>query len=352
LSQSEVTAVHPIRLGLSLFLLAALGSGCTRDAADDVNAISGGGGKTWRIAVIPKGTSHDFWNNVEAGAQQGDAEFDDVEITWKGPLTEEQASEQIRTVDNFIVDGYDGICLAPLDATALRGPVERALDEKIPVVIFDSALNDASGTLSYIASDNLRGGRLAGEYLAELLGGKGKVILLRYQLNSASTDAREQGFLEVIATHEGIEIISDDLYGGPDEAAAIEKAANLLQNFGDVVDGIFCPNESTTSGMLIELRRSRPDRVGQIKFVGFDAGENLINGLEAGHLHGTVLQDPVQMGYESVRVMREHLSGNDVQAHIPTRLHVAKYDALDDPVTAELLRPRENHKLLKASEAN
>jgi ribose transport system substrate-binding protein len=340
----EVTSVQINRRSVVLLLLGALSIGCTRSSSEAPN---GGAGKTWRVAVIPKGTSHDFWNNVEAGARRADEEFDDLEITWKGPLTEEQSSEQIKTVDNFIVDGYDGICLAPLDATALRGPVERALAQDIPVVIFDSALNDANGTISYIASDNLRGGQLAGEYLAELLGGKGKVILLRYQLNSASTDAREKGFMDVMAKFPEIEIISDDLYGGPDEAAAIEKATNLLQNFGDVVDGIFCPNESTTSGMLIELRRSRPDRVGQIKFVGFDAGENLIDGLEAGHLHGTVLQDPVQMGYESVRVIREHLLGNEVEPHIPTRLHVAKYDALDDPVTVELLRPRQNHGLLK-----
>ena len=305
--------------------------------------------KVWRIAVIPKGTSHDFWNNVEAGARRADEEFDDVEITWKGPLTEEQASEQIRTVENFIVDQYDGICLAPLDATALRGPVDRALTANIPVVIFDSALKNDAGTISYIASDNLRGGQLAGEYLAELLGGQGRVILLRYQINSESTEQREQGFMEVMARFPRIEVISDNIYGGPDEAAAIEKSTNLLQNFGDEVDGIFCPNESTTSGMLIELRRNRPERLGQIKFVGFDAGENLIDGLEKGHLHGTVLQDPVQMGYEAVRVIREHLLGKLVERRIPTRLHVAKYNELNDPVTVELLRPREDHKLLKST---
>jgi ribose transport system substrate-binding protein len=322
--------------------------GCNRS---DSSGEQAGGEGVWRIAVIPKGTSHDFWNNVEAGALQADREFEDVTITWKGPLTEEQASEQIKTVDNFIVNGYDGICLAPLDANALRGPVERAMAQGIPVVIFDSALKNDEGIVSYVASDNRRGGELAGEYLAELLGGKGNVILLRYQINSESTEQREAGFMEVLGKFPEIKVISDNLYGGPDEAAAIEKSTNLLQNFGDEVDGIFCPNESTTSGMLIELRRNKPDRIGQIKFVGFDAGENLIGGLQAGHLHGTVLQDPVQMGYEAVRVMREHLSGRKVEARIPTRLHVARSDALDDPVTVELLRPRENHKLLSGGDA-
>ena len=334
--------VRTASFSVLLLLLCLPTAGCNRSDGD-----AAGGGGTWRIAVIPKGTSHDFWNNVEAGARRADEEFDDLTVTWKGPLTEEQASEQIKTVDNFIVDGYDGICLAPLDANALRGPVERALAADIPVVIFDSALASDEGTVSYVASDNRRGGELAGEYLAELLDGQGKVILLRYQINSASTEAREQGFLDVMAKFPEIELISDNQYGGPDEAAAIEKATNLLQNFGDEVDGIFCPNESTTSGMLIELRRSKPGRVGEIKFVGFDAGENLIDGLENGHLHGTVLQDPVQMGYEAVRVMREHLLGERIDPRIPTRLHVAKYDDLDNPVTVELLRPRQNHSLLQ-----
>lgn len=331
--------------GISVLLLltSAAITGCSRSSSD---RSTDAGGNAWRIAVIPKGTSHEFWNNVEAGAKHADREFDDVVITWKGPPTEGQTSEQIKTVENFVVDEYDGICLAPLDVNALRGPVEQAQREDIPVVIFDSALEDMEGTVSYVASDNLRGGQLAGEYLAELLGGEGKVILLRYEINSESTNQREKGFMEVMQKYPEIDIISDNQYGGTTEDVAIEKSTNLLQKFGNEVDGIFCPNESNTSGMLNALRRNKPDRLGEIKFVGFDAGENLIGGLEAGHLHGTVLQDPVQMGYEAVRVMRDHLRGKEVEQRIPTRLHIAKYDALDDPVTVELLRPLRNHSLL------
>ena len=327
---------------LGMVVLAAA-QGCNRAE----NNSSGSGSKTFRIAVIPKGTSHDFWNNVQAGAERAAEEFDNVEITWKGPLTEGQTSEQIKTVENFIVDEYDGICLAPLDANALRGIVDQAIDGDIPVVIFDSALDDMDGVVSYVASDNLEGGRKAGEYLAELLGGEGRIVLLRYEINSESTTQREKGFMEVIAQHPGIEVLSDNQYGGTTEDVAIEKSNNLLLEYGDTVDGLFCPNESNTSGMLIELRRTKPDRVGKIRFVGFDAGEKLIDGLQTGHLHGTVLQDPLQMGYEAVRTMRDHLMGKDVQDRVATRLHVARHDALDDPVTVELLRPRENHSLLR-----
>lgn len=327
-----------------LLVILAACFGCTRG---DSQGDDGDGRKVFRIAVIPKGTSHDFWNNVEAGARKADEEFDDVEIEWRGPPTEGETSQQIKTVENFIVDEFDGICLAPLDANALRGPVGQALAADIPVVIFDSALDDMDGVVSYVASDNHQGGRLAGEYLAELLDGQGKVILLRYEIQSESTNQREKGFMEVMEDHPDIEIISENQYGGTTEDVAIEKSTNLLLQFGNEVDGIFCPNESTTSGMLIALRTNKSDRIGQIKFVGFDAGENLITGLKAGELHGTVLQDPVQMGYEAVRVMRDHLLGKEVAGRIPTRLHIAKHDALGDPLTQELLEPRKNHNLLQ-----
>lgn len=334
-----------IRMSLTLLLFVGATVGCgSRDAPPPPKRERT---KVWRIAVIPKGTSHDFWNNVEAGAKKADEEFADVEIVWRGPPTEGETTEQIDTVKNFVIDEYDGICLAPLDANALRAPVEIALNNDIPVVIFDSALDNMDGVVSYVASDNHEGGRRAGEYLAELLGHKGKVILLRYEIQSESTNEREAGFMEVMEKYPDIEIISDNQYGGTTEDVAINKSSNLLLRFGDEVDGIFCPNESNASGMLIALRRYKPERLGEIKFVGFDAGENLIGGLEAGELHGTVLQDPVQMGYEAVRVMRDHLLGKEVQERIPTRLHVVKYDALDDPLTVELLRPLDNHSLLK-----
>jgi ribose transport system substrate-binding protein len=326
-------------------MLLAASIGCNRAGAPDGDR--GGRAKVWRIAVIPKGTSHDFWNNVEAGAKQADEQFADVEIEWRGPPTEGETTQQIRTVENFILNEFDGICLAPLDANALRGPVEQALAKDIPVVIFDSALDNMDGVVSYVASDNLEGGRRAGDYLAELLGGEGQVILLRYEIQSESTNQRERGFMEVMQKHPDIELISENQYGGTTEDVALEKSTNLLLEFGDAVDGIFCPNESTASGMLNALRRSKSDRLGEIKFVGFDAGENLIGGLEAGQLHGTVLQDPVQMGYEAVRIMRDHLLGKEVPERVPTRLHVAQHDGLDEPLTVELLRPRESHNLLK-----
>lgn len=302
-------------------------------------APSAGGAKKLRIAVIPKGTSHDFWYSVRAGVEKADAELDDVEVTWKGPVSEGDTSDQIKIIESFVADGYDGICLAPLDARALQQPVEAAMAEKVPVLIFDSALENDEGIVSYVATNNHRGGEVAGLRLAELLGGKGSVILMRYAINSQSTEEREQGFLDAIKQFPDIKILSADKYAGPDERGAIELSENLLANFGDQVNGIFCPNQSTASGMLTALRRDARGLAGKVKFVGFDAGDNIVDGLHKKEMQGAVLQDPVQMGYESVQTMVKHLRGEQVPKRIETREVLATDENVDDPTIQSLVHP-------------
>jgi ribose transport system substrate-binding protein len=128
------------------------------------------GGARWRVAVIPKGTSHEFWKAVETGARRADAELADLEIVWKGPAGEGNTAEQQKVVENFLADGYDGICLAPLDGLALGKQVLRATGSGVPVVIFDSGLKDpaaAASIASYVATNNRAGGALAARTLVE-----------------------------------------------------------------------------------------------------------------------------------------------------------------------------------------
>lgn len=295
------------------------------------------GPKKLRIAVIPKGTSHDFWFSVRAGVERADAEFDDIVVTWKGPTSEGDTADQIKMVESFLADDYAGICLAPVDAVALRRPVDLAVSARVPVVIFDSGLADLNGVVSYVATNNYRGGERAGDYLAQLLGGKGNVILMRYDLTSQSTEQREQGFLDALAKHPDIKLLVADKYAGPLESGAIQLAETLLTQYGDQVDGIFCPNQSTTSGMLTALRRA--GLAGKVKFVGFDAGENIAAGLKSGEINGTVLQDPVTMGYDTVRVMRDRLLGKEPPERLETAEALATTENLDDPKIHELLYP-------------
>ena len=138
-------------------------------------------GKKISIAVIPKGTTHIYWKGVEAGARQAAKELG-IEMTWKGPLKEDDRAQQIQIVEQFVAEGKSGIILAPLDDTALKRPVDAAMAKKIPVVIIDSGLKGEAGKdfISYVSTDNRAGGRMGGDELARVLGGKGKVILLRF----------------------------------------------------------------------------------------------------------------------------------------------------------------------------
>ncbi|HZO84979.1 MAG TPA: substrate-binding domain-containing protein, partial [Verrucomicrobiae bacterium] len=258
---------------------------------------------TYNIAVIPKGTSHEFWKSIHAGAIKAERELSvgntKVNVNWKGPLREDDRDQQISVVENFTVRRAHGIVLAPLDRQALIAPVESALRAKIPVVIIDSGLS-SDKPLSYIATDNFKGGQLAAEHLGKLLNGQGKVILLRYQVGSASTEQREAGFLDVMKSKfPNIQLLSTDQYSGATRDSAYQAAQNLLNRFSREVNGIFAPCEPVTVGMMLALRDAGKAG-GAVKYVGFDAGTQSVEGLKKGDVQGLVVQNPMQMGYLGV----------------------------------------------------
>src|SRR5438094_5581507 len=220
--------------------------------------------KSYTIAVIPKGTTHEFWKSINAGAFKARQELIEkginVEVIWKGPLKEDDRDQQIQTVENFTSRRVSGLVLAPLDSQALVRPVASAVQAKIPVVIIDSGLK-SDQYVSFVATDNYKGGQMAAEHLGKLLGGKGNVILLRYAVGSASTEEREAGFLDVLKKQfPEIKLISSDQYAGPTRESGYQASQNLLNRFGNEVDGIFCPCEPPTIAMTKALRELGKDR--------------------------------------------------------------------------------------------
>ncbi|HET7545135.1 MAG TPA: substrate-binding domain-containing protein [Polyangiaceae bacterium] len=291
-----------------------------------------------RVAVIPKGTTHEFWKAVHAGAEKAAREVS-VEVIWKGPLKEDDLKSQVDLVQSFTAQGVSGIVLAPLNDTALGAPVKAASDAKVPVVIFDSDLKDKS-YVSFVATDNRAAGRLAGERMGKLLGGKGNVLVLRYQEGSASTNHREEGFLEAIRQFPEIKIASENRYGGATTESAHAASENLLlaQNAAKgTINGIFTPNESTTFGMLLALQKT--GLAGKLHFIGFDSSEKLIAAVNSGQIDALVLQDPLKMGYLAVKTMAAHLRGQAVEARIDTGATLVDRDNLKSPEIAELVRP-------------
>jgi ribose transport system substrate-binding protein len=288
-----------------------------------------------KIAVIPKGTTHNFWKSIESGARQAGQELG-VEIIWKGPLKEDDRAQQISIVQQFVSSGVSAIVLAPLDDTALRGPVKSASDRRIPVVIIDSAVKGEPGKdfVSFVGTDNKRGGMLGGEELVRLLKGKGKVVLLRVMEGSASTLEREAGFIEVIRRTPGITLTVENRFGGATVSSAQDAAMNLIDKVREA-DGIFCPNESTTQGMLLALRQT--GLVGKKTFVGFDTSPALLAALNKGDIQALVAQNPTKMGYVGVISAVKALRGEPVDVAIDTGCVLVTKNNQNDPAVKAVL---------------
>lgn len=300
-----------------------------------------------RIAVIPKGTTHDFWNAIHAGAVKAKHDLRlkgvDVEVTWRGPLREDDRDFQISVMENFVSSGYNGIVLAPLDDTALVSSVELAARSEVPVVIIDSGIN-TENYVSFVATDNFKGGQMAAEFMAKQLQEKGNVVVFRYQVGSASTTKREEGFLQKIAEYPNINVISGATpqtseYGGATVDTAFQKAENMLTREDlKMLNGVFCPNETVTIAMTKALRQVSKAG-GVVKIVGFDSGPQSVLDLADGDVQALVVQDPLMMGYQGVMKLVEHLAGQPVDKRVDTGVHLATRENMREPEMARLLHP-------------
>ena len=304
-------------------------------------AVSAGAAESYKIAVIPKGTTHEFWKSIHAGAKKAELELKaagtNVQVIWKGPLKEDDREQQIQVVENFVAQRVNGIVLAPLDRKGLVAPVETAVRGKIPVIIIDSGL-ESKAPVSSVSTDNREGGRIAARNLGKMLGGKGNAIMLRYAVGSASTEEREEGFLEVMKKDfPGIKLLSTDQHAGATRDSAKRTAENLLNRYGRQIQGVFASNESAAAGMLLALRDA--GLAGKVTFVAFDSGETLNAGLKAGHVQGMVVQNPMRMGYLGVKTMVAVLRGQKVQGFVDTGVGFVTKENFNSPEMAEIVNP-------------
>ena len=301
-----------------------------------------GADKSYTIAVIPKGTTHEFWKSVNAGAVKAQRELTaqgtKVDVIWKGPLREDDRDQQIQVVENFMARQVSAIVLAPLDYQALVRPVHNAVRAKVPVVIIDSDLK-SDEYVSFVATDNYKGGQLAGERMGQLLNGTGNVILLRYAVGSASTEAREAGFLDVLKTkYPGIKLVSSDQHAGATRELAYQVSQNLLNRFGREVNGVFCPCEPPTIAMTKALRDIGLAG-GKVKMVGFDAGSQSVLDMKNGDVQGLVVQNPLLMGYLGVVTAVKYLQGEKPEKRIDTGVVLVTPDNMNEPQIKDLLYP-------------
>ena len=315
---------------VAAFLAVAAGCGGP-DPADR----GGESARKSRLAVIPMGTTHEFWKAVQAGALTAGRDAG-VEVVWKGPLKEDDRSEQIEIVETLTGAGIDALVLSPIDDRALLRPVREAAAAGIPTVVFNSALT-GDAHRAFVATDNFKGGVLAAERVGELLGGRGRIMMLRLKVGVEGTMKREEGFLSTVRTRfPGLEVVSENQYAGSSTETAYQAVENLIARFG-AVDAIFTPNESTTFGCLRALEDL--GLAGKVKLVGFDSSDKLLEALRNGRLHGLVLQDPFRMGYEAVRTAVAVLRGEAFSALVDTGVTLITAESLDRPEIRRLVSP-------------
>jgi ribose transport system substrate-binding protein len=308
-----------ILISLAGLLMAGFSLGCQREHKRT-------------IAVIPKGSSHLFWQSVHAGAVKA-AREKNVDVIWNGPATETDFGAQLQIVDAMINRHVDAIALAPIDRKAMISVVDRSADSNIPMIIFDSGV-DTDRFVSRIATDNYKAGGLGAERLAKILNGKGQVIMVAVQPGAASTEAREKGFEDVMRkNYPGIRIL-DKRYGMAEIAKSLTVAENMLTAHPEV-DGIFASNESSTMGAAQALR----SRQGKIKLVGFDWSPTLLDDLNSGLIDSLVVQNPFRMGYESVITAVKKLDGQSVVKINDLEPRLVDKSNLNDPEIQAQLHP-------------
>jgi ribose transport system substrate-binding protein len=308
---------------LCVFGLTSCGGGPAKPA--------GGGGKKV-IAVIPKGTTHIFWKSVHEGALEAGKELG-CDILWQGPERETDREKQIQIIEDFIIQKVDGIVLAPLDKKALIPSVEKLQDKRIPCAIIDSGI-DTDKYVTFAATDNYQGGVMAAKRMGEILGGKGKIVVVKYAPGSGSTTERENGFIDTIKKDfAGITIV-DDKYGMDTVETALQATEDLLTKNADL-QGLYACNASTSVGALQALQTRKRT---EVKMVGFDAEAALVNALKAGQIDSLIVQDPKKMGYEGVKAVMDVIAGKTPPKKIDTGVKLVTKESMSDPAVQQLLR--------------
>lgn len=286
------------------------------------------------VGVVPKGTNHIFWQSVHAGAIKAGEEFG-LEILWNAPQLEIDSARQIAIVENLITREVDGIVLAPVHEDGLVSVVERAAGSGIPVAIFDSAIN-TDRIITFVVTDNYKGGVMAAERMGKILDGKGKVGVISFMPGSASTMKREAGFKETIEERFPDIRIVGTRYNMADRAKALAEAENLLTAHPDLA-GFFADNEGSVDGTVQAVKQRGLG--GKVKIVGFDASETLVADMRAGVIDSIVVQDPFKMGYESTRQMALHLGGGETVRHIDSGVYMLLPENVDTPEMKAVVFP-------------
>ena len=300
-------------------------AGCASDGGS-AGADSGDDGSKPYIALVSKGFQHQFWQAVKTGAEQAAEEFD-VEITFEGPDTEADVDQQIQMLQTALDKNPAAIGFAALDSKAADPLLQQAKSSGIPVIAFDSGV-DSDIPLTTAATDNLAAAGEAAKHMAEAVGHEGKVALVVHDQTSVTGQQRRDGFVDYMEENEpNIEIV-DIQYGGGDQAESADLAKAIIAAHPDL-KGIYGSNEGSAIGVVQAVKELAIDPA-KLVVVGFDSGKAQMDAIRDGLMLGAITQNPVGIGYETVKAAVEAIDGKDLPETIDTGYYWYDASNIDD----------------------
>lgn len=286
------------------------------------------------IAVISKGSQHQFWRTVEQGARDAGEELG-VKISYEAPEDETQIDVQIKMMEKAIKEKADAIVLGPLDTEKLNDVVDEAVEAGIPVITLDSDITTKS-RVATIGTSNESAGAIAARNAAEQMGGKGKVAIIAHVEGSQTAIERRSGFIDELKAYEGdIEIVGTSYCDG-DAGKAKEQALDYLKRYPEL-KCIYGANEGSAVGAAAAVRELNKQE--SVRVIGFDSSDEEIAYLEEGVIDGMMVQNPYNMGYLGVRNINKVLDGKEIEEKIDTGATYVNIDNLKDEDTQWLLYP-------------
>ncbi|SFR87995.1 monosaccharide ABC transporter substrate-binding protein, CUT2 family [Agromyces sp. CF514] len=278
------------------------------------------------VALVSKGFQHQFWQAVKAGAEQAAEEFD-VEITFEGPDTEADVDQQIQMLQTALDKNPAAIGFAALDSQAAGPLLQQAKDSNIPVVAFDSGV-DSDIPVTTAATDNLAAAAEAAKHMADAIDHEGKVALVVHDQTSVTGQERRDGFVQYMEDNEpNIEIV-DIQYGGGDQAKSADLAKAIIAANPDL-KGIYGSNEGSAIGVVQAVKELGIDPA-TLAVVGFDSGKAQMDAIREGLMIGAITQNPVGIGYETVKAAVEAIDGKDLPKTIDTGFYWYDVSNIDD----------------------
>ena len=283
------------------------------------------------IALVSKGFQHQFWQAVKVGAEKAAAEFN-VDVTYEGPDGEGAVDRQMDMISAALAKKPAALGIAAIDSQATVPLLMQAKEAGIPVIAFDSGVaSDIPVTTA--STDNLASAALAADKMAELIGGEGKVAVVSFDQTSQTGIERRDGFVNQIAkAHPGIEIVAVE-YGGGDHLKSTEITKAMLAANPDL-KGIFGTNEGSAIGVVNGVRELGTQGV---VIVGYDSGKAQTDAIRDGLMAGAITQNPVGIGYETVKAAVAAAKGETVPANIDTGFFWYDKSNIDAPEIAAVL---------------